>query len=423
MEPVATTESSPPTATLTLEEATATAVQLLNEGRLPQAEALLQAVISADAENADAHNFLGVLRAQQGRGDDAIQLIRRALEVSPEYADAWNNLGLLLRAIPNYSAALEAFDKAVEYGPHLLQAHLSRARLHRRAGRFDEALAAFRCALKIDPTHSETHQAIGNLLNRMNRFDDAAEAFSDWHRIDPSHPIAAHLAAAHRIGAVPARASDAYVRTTFDRFAPGFDQNMEIIQYRAPQLLAAAIKDLYRQDGHLDVLDAGCGTGLCGSELAPYARRLVGVDLSQAMVERARQRGTYDELIVAELTNYLVSQRVKYDLIVSADTLVYFGALDEVIAAAAGALREGGHLLFTVERFEPAAGSTGPAADFFLNPHGRYSHREAYLRRCIASAGLELAGLNSETLRREKDVPVDGLVVVARKPGNGSSGN
>jgi predicted TPR repeat methyltransferase len=414
------TEFSPPTATLTLEEATATAVQLLNEGRLAQAEALLQAVISADAQSADAHHFLGVLRAKQGRGDDAIQLIRRALELVPEYADAWNNLGLLLRAIPNYSAALDAFDKAVKYGPHLLPAHLSRARLHRRAGRFDEALATFRRALEIDPTLPEAHQAIGNLLHRMGRFDDAAEAFGDWHRMDPSHPVAAHLAAAHRLGAVPIRASDDYVRTTFDRFAPGFDQNMEVIQYRAPQLLAAAIKDLYRPDGHLDVLDAGCGTGLCGSELAPYARRLVGVDLSQAMVEKARQRGTYDELIVAELTNHLVSQSVKYDLIVSADTLVYFGALDEVIAAAAGALREGGHLLFTVERFEPAAGSTGLAVDFFLNPHGRYSHSEPYLRRCVAAAGLELAGLHLETLRRENDVPVDGVVVVARRPGSGS---
>lgn len=419
MEPVAS-ESPPPVATLTLEEATATGVKLLSVGQLVQAEALLQAVIEANTESADAHHFLGVLRARQGRGDEAIQLIRRALELSPEYADAWNNLGLLLRAIPNYSAALEAFDKAVEYGPHLVQAHMSRARLHRRAGRFDEALAAFRCALEIDPALSEAHQALGNLLHRMNRFDDAAEAFSNWHRIDPSHPVAAHLAAAHRIGAVPARASDDYVRTTFDRFAPGFDQNMEVIQYRAPQLLAAAIRDLYRPDRHLVVLDAGCGTGLCAIELAPYARRLVGVDLSQAMVEKARHRGTYDELIVAELTNYLVSQRVKYDLIVSADTLVYFGALDDVIAAAAGALREGGHLLFTVERFEPVAGSTGPAADFFLNPHGRYSHGEAYLRRCIASAGLELAGLNPETLRREKDVPVDGLLVVARKSGNAS---
>ena len=39
----------------------------------------------------------------------------------------------------------------------------------------------------------------------------------------------------------------------------------------------------------LDVLDAGCGTGLCGPLLAPYARRLVGVDSPEAC-SRGRKR-------------------------------------------------------------------------------------------------------------------------------------
>ena len=38
----------------------------------------------------------------------------------------------------------------------------------------------------------------------------------------------------------------------------------------------------------LDVLDLGCGTGLCGPLLRPYARALAGVDLSPQMLERMR---------------------------------------------------------------------------------------------------------------------------------------
>ena len=57
--------------------------------------------------------------------------------------------------------------------------------------------------------------------------------------------------------------------------------------------------------GTLDVLDAGCGTGWCGPHVRPYARRLTGVDLSPAMIERAEARRVYDELVVAELTEYL----------------------------------------------------------------------------------------------------------------------
>ena len=47
----------------------------------------------------------------------------------------------------------------------------------------------------------------------------------------------------------------------------------------------------------LDVLDAGCGTGLCGPLLAPYARRLIGVDLSEGMLALAKEKHVYDALI------------------------------------------------------------------------------------------------------------------------------
>ena len=92
----------------------------------------------------------------------------------------------------------------------------------------------------------------------------------------------------------------------------------------------------------LDVLDAGCGAGLCGPLIAPCARRLVGVDLSGRMLAQARDKNVYDELIQRELTSYLRDSPAVFDAIVSADTLVYFGPLRDVVAAAARALRPGG---------------------------------------------------------------------------------
>ena len=129
----------------------------------------------------------------------------------------------------------------------------------------------------------------------------------------------------------------------------------------------------------LDVLDAGCGTGLCGPLVAPYARRLVGVDLSEAMLARARARNVYDELVKRELTAYLRDSPGSFDVIVSADTLVYFGPLEEVAAAAANALRPGGVLVFTVEELSGAASDAG----YSLSPNGRYRHSPA-LRRARA---------------------------------------
>ena len=108
-----------------------------------------------------------------------------------------------------------------------------------------------------------------------------------------------------------------------------------------------------RELAALDVLDAGCGTGLCGASISGMSRCLVGVDLSEDMLAEARKRGVYDDIILSEITEYMTSHLRAFDLIVSADTLCYFGKLDEVLQAAYGCLRDSGIMIFTVE-LEPA---------------------------------------------------------------------
>jgi predicted TPR repeat methyltransferase len=208
------------------------------------------------------------------------------------------------------------------------------------------------------------------------------------------------------------RASDGFVRETFDGFAETFDQVLKNLDYRAPALTAQAVSEVAGPPAaRLDVLDAGCGTGLCGERLKPYARRLVGVDLSRGMLDKAAERGLYDELVQAELAAFLASAAAAWDLVVSADTLVYFGDLRGVMAAAALALRPGGHLVFTAER---AAEDQAPVG-WGLNPHGRYSHSELYLRQVIGEAGLQLVQISPCQPRVESQKPVDGLLVVARR--------
>ena len=221
------------------------------------------------------------------------------------------------------------------------------------------------------------------------------------------------MAAAFTGRDVPQRASDEYIRATFDHFAGNFEKQLQRLEYKAPELVATATADtLGTPRGELDVLDAGCGTGWCGPSARPYARRLTGVDLSPAMVDRARSRQIYDDLIVAELTEYLRNCHDSFDLIVSADTLVYFGDLQEVFVAAARSLRPGGVLIFTAER----AGSDHPAdSGFRLQHHGRYCHTEEYIRATLHKAGLAVRCVAGVVLRKEMDQPVNGLLVTAIK--------
>jgi predicted TPR repeat methyltransferase len=236
----------------------------------------------------------------------------------------------------------------------------------------------------------------------------------EWLKDDPGSPIAIHTLASCSGSNVPVRASDDYVRKVFDSFAGSFEAKLARLNYRAPSLVAEALAEAgVAPDRSFDILDAGCGTGLCGPLLAPYARTLVGVDLSGGMLNHAADKRVYDDLIQAELTEYLTRHHERFDIIVTADTLVYFGALDAVAAAAAAALRPGGLLVFTVEEERDA----DLAGSHRIRPHGRYTHGAEYVRRLLMSAGLT-PHVGRAELRLEAGLPVAGLVVRGAKPGD-----
>ena len=100
------------------------------------------------------------------------------------------------------------------------------------------------------------------------------------------------------------------------------------------------------------MLDLGCGTGLGGAAFRPYVDWLVGVDISPAMVAKARSKGLYDRLAVLDLLHFLdvdAQSQARYHLVVAADVFVYVADLKPSFAAIAGALAPNGLLAFSVE--------------------------------------------------------------------------
>ena len=187
---------------------------------------------------------------------------------------------------------------------------------------------------------------------------------------------------------------------------------MRELGYQGPQLLESAITQAFSpEEKSLDVLDAGCGTGLCGPLLRRYARKLVGVDLSPVMLDRARRLNVYDALVTAELTTYLNEAGETFDLIACVDTMNYFGVLTPVLTAVARALRNNGAAVFTCEEAESAHSEPG----YRLGHHGRYCHTTGYLKKCLAGAGLTTHTITSAVLRKEANQPVVIKVVHARK--------
>ena len=275
--------------------------------------------------------------------------------------------------------------------------------------------AEYRQAISLDFQHVEAHVNLGRLLYLAGRTEEAAEVYRHWLEVAPGDPVAGHMLAACT-GDAPPRASDAYVQTTFDRFAGSFDEVLARLDYQAPAHVAVAVERHFGPgNGSLDVLDAGCGTGLCGPDLRRYARHLSGVDLSPGMLAKASGRAVYDELVEAELGAFLRLHPARWDLIVSADTLCYFGDLDAVCASAATALRPGGGFIFTVESVDAAEAPAG----YRIAPHGRYGHTREYVGQALAKSGLKVGAIDNVILRREANSPVHGCLSVAEKGSDG----
>lgn len=425
------------------------AVEVHQVGQLDAAELFYRKALQLQSGQPDALHFLGVLCHQRGRSDEGIRLIRMSLRAVPLHADAHNNLGnilketgelaeaeacyrqalacngrhhdamsnlaLVLEAQQRYQEAFQAHAALLEQAPQLSQAHYSMGMYLRRhlneISDLERAVSCFRNAVRCDGGNVRALDALGVTLYMLGRQDESVGAYRDWLRREPDNPIPRHMLAACGGETAPPRADDAYVREVFDRFAESFDEQLlKNLDYRAPQILVEAlIGVLGPAEAALDVLDAGCGTGLCGPLIKPHARRLDGVDLSGGMLEKARARGGYDDLVAAELTAYLRDHPDTWDVVLSADTLVYFGDLVEVLVATHAALRPGGRVAFTLEAMDADEDRSE------LSSSGRYRHGRRYVQRVLDAAGFVDVDIAASALRKEVGKPVSGWVVLARK--------
>ena len=429
---------------LSLEDALLLATRLHRLRQLEEARAIYHAVLEAAPEHPDALQFLGILEHQSNNDELAFEYMQRALNKLPNAPGMHQNLGNILLELRRYAEAADAYDRCAALGGKTAELLNNIGIMRRQQGQYEAAEAAYLEALKLDPDsidafngygrllvhqgrHKEALEQYANALARdstnpvarsrlgfalclLGRVDEAAQVYREWLELEPDNATAKHYLAACSQQDIPQRASEAYVVATFDGFAQSFDAKLEALNYRAPSLVGAALeKQLGEAKAALDVLDAGCGTGWCKPFLRPYARKLVGVDLSTGMLEKAKLRGGYDDLFRGELTAFIQAHPASFDVIVTSDTLCYFGDLNAVCAAAFQALRPGGQLFFTVEALKDNVDGVK------LHPFGRYSHSRAHLSEALASAGFAPPLIEEDVLRNEAAVPVDGFIVSAKR--------
>ncbi|MBF0563598.1 MAG: methyltransferase domain-containing protein, partial [Alphaproteobacteria bacterium] len=274
-------------------------------------------------------------------------------------------------------------------------------------GALPEAIEILQRRLRDCPDDMSAIFHLGQARAALGETAAAAAQFRRCLELAPEDPLGAATRLAECEGADAADLPAAYLRCLFDQYAEHFDEALLVrLRYRGPWIVHEAV---VRVQGETtgDILDLGCGTGLAGLLFPPLARHLAGVDLSPKMIDKARERGIYDRLEVAEAVAAMTAAPASWDVVVAADVLVYQGDLAPMFAAAALALRPGGILAATVE--------AGDTLDFELQATRRFRHHPDYVRRTALAAGLDLVLSETAVPRFERNEPVKALVFVVRR--------
>jgi predicted TPR repeat methyltransferase len=344
-----------------------------------------------------------------GHVDRGIAVLTQLVAELPRSAQLRRHLALALQRSGRSEEALQTLLDASRAIPDDVRLLDDAAVVARQIGRHDTVVAMRRRSIEIDPSPYRW-QLLATACRRAGDTAGEGEAMVGWAAADPDDPVAVHLAAA-RNGETIERASAAYVAKLFDGYAAHFDDHLAGLGYRAPTIVAEHLERALAGGRAAVAADLGCGTGVLGPLVRDLVDQLIGIDLSEGMLERAVERG-YDELIRSDLVEFLSTRPASFEALLSADTLNYLGDLESVFVAARAALRSG-VFVFTLEHDTGAISTARPDSGYRLCHSGRFVHDESYVIDTLREAGFTEIRVDHEILRQEGRDPVHGLVVTA----------
>lgn len=417
-------------------------VYFAQEKWLEAAEAY-QAAIRLQSDYVDAYYNLGLALARAGRRTEAMAAWRALLELAPAHPGAHFQLGRMLMEQQQYQAAIQHFSaierehpfhfetrtnlatcylrlggidkarefylQALELMPLDVQVLFNLGVISMQEGRVEEAVKYYQRAVRIQPDLYEAHNNLGAAWLVMKNRDSALLHFREALRIQPHNEGVRHVIRILEGEKNLPAASPEYVQSLFDSYAGHYDSHLgQVLHYRVPESLYQIVKESRElPDAGLDILDLGCGTGLCGVLFRAAARRLTGVDISRNMLDEAGRKSVYDELVQADILSFMRSRTSQYDLILAGDVLVYHGDLALVFAAAAESLRPGGLFAYNAE--------ISDKEDHFMTGSGRFAHSKYYLDNLAVQNGLSVMKYKVITMRTQDQKDVPGHLYLLRK--------
>lgn len=357
--------------------------------------------ITADPSQAADYPLLALALCRAGRPEVAVNVMAAHAERFPgrQSVDDLNTRGFALSEYGAHEDAIEFFEQGLAIDPDRAEIHMNLGSVYQQLKRPEESKTHFLRVIELTPDDAAGHHNLGTIERELGSPEAAAICFRRALALDPSLDVSRHQLAM-TTGETSERAPDGYIKNLFDRFSQTYDEQLvDQLEYRVPNRILELLEEL---DPELQTaLDLGCGTGLMGEAIEPRVQHLVGVDLSPGMIEKARQKGVYQSLHVAELTEFMNSETAKdrdWDLVVAADVFIYIGDLAPIFQATTPRLSANGVFVFSTE--------ASPDPEYSLTSTGRFLHSRDYIERIANDAGLKVVRVDELTSRIENSQPV-----------------
>lgn len=414
------------------------ALLLIRQNNPTQALSELNMVIEKDPSHAQAYYHLGQLYHEQGDLDKAVYHYKQCLHADPDAPLAHHNLAAALVNQGDFEAAIKHFEKTIELDPNhdtvqenlaatylaqndatkalrhyltqleikpTLESYYNIGVIYMHQDRHQDAITYLREALHIDPKHLNSHINLGAVYLKMSDYPNADLHYQAALALDAKNPELNYiLSAINEKDTDFDQAPDAYITNLFDQYAPHFDKHLtEYLKYDVPKQLYQTLLEYLGDTSGLawDICDLGCGSGLCAEPFKSMAKKFTGIDLSEKMLEVARKKNLYDELIHSSITNPL-SLNDNYDLVISADTLPYIGNLAPAFENAANLLKRNGMFLFTIEK-----SNNYP---HILQRTARFAHHRDYIEQQATKHHFTTETCKNITIRQDRGKPVEGYL-------------